>query len=99
MNEHITIPDNEFTAYVLDYKIEDKDELRIDFVVSCKKLLDMNLNSKVCNTDTTHKLIWQGYPVQVTGHTDYNKKFHPTSISVSKNEDEATFAFLFETLC
>lgn len=82
LSQHTAIPDDDFTAYVLDHQIDDKDEIRFNFVVSCKKLLELNMESRVCNADTTYKLIWQGYPVGVTGHTDYNKKFHPTSISV-----------------
>lgn len=93
LKQHLAVPDDEFKAYVLDFKIEDKDEVRFDFVVSCKQLLSLNLNSQVFNADTTHKLIWQ-----VTGHTDYNKKFHPSTISVSTNEDEATYAFIFEAI-
>lgn len=98
LSQHTAIPDDDFTAYVLDHQIDDKDEIRFNFVVSCKKLLELNMESRVCNADTTYKLIWQGYPVGVTGHTDYNKKFHPTSISVSTNEDENDFAFLFAAI-
>lgn len=98
LSQHNAIPDDDYTAYVLDHQIVDKDEVRFNFVVSCKKLLQLSLQSMVCNADTTYKLIWQGYPVGVTGHTDYNKKFHPTSISVSTNEDESDFAFTFGAL-
>ncbi len=95
ISRHNAIPDDDFTGYVLDHRIIDKDEISFNFVVSCKKLLHLNLESQVCNADTTYKLIWQGYPVGVTGHTDYNKKFHPTSISVSTTENEDDFAFVF----
>lgn len=98
LKANLPVPEDEFKAFVLDYKIMDKDDIRFDFVISSKKLLELNTKSKVCNADTTYKLIWQGYPVQVTGHTDYNKKFHPTSISVSTNEDEETYTFLFDAL-
>ena len=55
---------------MLDYQINDVDEVSFSLVVSCKKLLQLNLESLVCNEE-------------VTGHTDYNKQFHPTEISVS----------------
>lgn len=83
LSQHTRIPDDDFTAYVLNHQIIDKEEVGFNFVVSCKK------------PDSTYKLIWQGFPVGVTGHTDYNKKFHPTSISVSTTENEDDFAFTF----
>ncbi|XP_037039624.1 uncharacterized protein LOC119076774 [Bradysia coprophila] len=98
LKQHSTIPEDECKAYVVDFKIADENEVRFDFVVSSKKLLDLNTRSQVCNADTTYNLVWQGYPVQVTGHTDFNKKFHPSAISVSTNEDEETYAFIFQTL-
>lgn len=63
LNQHTTIPNDDFTAYVLDHQITDTDEIRFNFVVSCKKLMQLNLESLVCNSDSTYKLIWQGYPV------------------------------------
>lgn len=99
LDEHVEIPEDDLTAYVLDSRVDDDGkELQFNFVVSSKKLLQNNISSRVCNADSTYKLIWQGFPVQVTGFTDGNKKFHPSAISVSSTENQADYAFVFNAL-
>lgn len=99
LDENNKIPDDDLTAYVLQYQInDDGNELHFNFVISSKKLLQNNMHCRVCNADSTYKLIWQGYPVQVTGFTEANKTFHPSAISVSSTENEADFTFIFNAL-
>lgn len=99
LDDHNKIPDDDLTAYVLRYQVnDDGKEFHFNFVISSKKLLQNNISSRVCNADSTYKLIWQGYPVQVTGFTDANKKFHASAISVSATEKEADFTFVFNSL-
>lgn len=99
LEDHKPVPEDELAAYVLDFQInDDSEELKFNFVVSSKKLLRNNVSSDVCNADSTYKLIWQGFPVQVVGFTDGNKTFHPNSISVSTHESQEDYHFVFNAL-
>lgn len=95
LTDHLEIPADEMTGFVLAQQIIEEPEVKFNFVVSTKKLLSINLNSLVYNADTTYKLLWQGFPVIVNGHTDFNKTFHPSCISVSTTEATEDFQFTF----
>lgn len=93
------IPDDDCGAFVIDHQINDNtDEVRFNFVVSSKKLLANNLQLKVCNADSTYKLIYQGFPVQVLGGTDGNNTFHPSCIAVSTHEETEDYEFVFNSV-
>ena len=47
------------------------------------------------HTDTTYKLIWQGFPCLIIGTTDMIKQFHPYGFAVCFNEKEKDFKFIF----
>ena len=49
-------------------------------------------------TDSTHCMIWNGFPVFLTGTTDLGRRFHPFSLSVCTNEDNEDFSLIFQTL-
>ena len=49
-------------------------------------------------TDTTYKLIYQGYPVFLAGVTDLQKHFHPLCLAICTNEEAIDFQFIFEAL-
>ena len=49
-------------------------------------------------SDATHKTNYEGFPVLVVGVIDLDGKFHPTDLSVSSNEREEDYGFLFEAI-
>ena len=48
--------------------------------------------------DATYKLIQEDYPVLTIGTTDRDKRFHPLGLSVSMNEQQIDFRFMFQSL-
>ncbi len=49
-------------------------------------------------TDSTYKLVWQGYPVMLVGTSDKMKIFHPFAIAICQSERASDFAFIFDAL-
>jgi hypothetical protein len=49
-------------------------------------------------TDSTYKLIWNGYKLLLVGSCDREKKFHPFGVAITMCERNADFQFLFESL-
>ena len=54
--------------------------------------------SEIASTDGTHKLIYEGYPIIISGIIDQSKAFHPTCFCFSTSESECGYAFVFETV-
>lgn len=98
LEKNSTIPSDENHGFVLCKRIIEEPEIGFTFLVSSKKLMGNATKSKVACADTTHKLLWQGFLVQVIGNTDGNKSFHPSGIAVSTNEQTEDFAFIFKGL-
>ena len=48
--------------------------------------------------DSTYKLIWNGFPVLVFGFNDLDNVFHPICISITSNETNRDYEFLFGTI-
>jgi hypothetical protein len=63
--------------------------------LSTKGLMELHLLSTISSIDGTHKLIYEGYPIIVTGIIDQSKAFHPTMFCFSTSEDCRGFGFAF----
>ena len=50
------------------------------------------------SVDATYKLIYQGFPVLLTGTTDIMKHFHPFGLAITSHETSEDFAFVFNSL-
>ncbi|OAF64323.1 hypothetical protein A3Q56_07956, partial [Intoshia linei] len=48
--------------------------------------------------NATYKLIWQGYPVLVSGTSDMNRRFHPVGLAVTTKEKTKDYEFLFKSI-
>ena len=99
---HSAVPENKHEPFVLDswFDINDLIPAASNFrlSISTKNLLEISkLTSHIC-TDTTHKVIWQGFPVYSTGTTDMERHFHPTCLSICTNEIDEDFAFVFNSI-
>lgn len=92
------VPDNMDDAYVVDFNINDDGNAKMKFFVTSKTLLRNAVDTKLVCADTNYKLLWQGFPVHITGTVDINKKFHPFGISVTDTEELDDFRFMFESL-
>ncbi|RNA32026.1 hypothetical protein BpHYR1_049495 [Brachionus plicatilis] len=49
-------------------------------------------------TNSTYKLVWNGYKVLLVGSCDRGKKFHPFGIAVTMYEKNQDFEYLFQAL-
>ncbi len=77
-----TIPDDPHQGFILDHFFEINKYIpaatTFRYTMSRKFLLEVQkLTNPIC-ADTTHKAIWQGFPVFMTGTTDLERHFHPT---------------------
>lgn len=107
MAERIGVPQDEDEVFVLSYqtaRVEGKlnptklDEPVFSFncLLSTKRLLNNAIGAKNIHADSTYKLNWQGYPVEVFGTTDIQKKFHLIAMGFSTNERQNDFKFFFK---
>jgi hypothetical protein len=58
-------------------------------------LLKLAMKAKHLGSDTTYKLILQGYPVFVLCVTDNHRHVHPVMVGIATNETAEEFAFMF----
>lgn len=85
--------------FVLDFLVNnDYENQDIKIVLSTKRLLENINKSCMVQTDTTYKLIWQGYPVTIMGSSDKNKTFHLFVVSVYNTENENDLSFMFSAI-
>lgn len=93
------IPDDDDESFVLGYdNSEAGEELFFRFVVSTKNLLKQLSNVENIGVDATYKVNWNGFPMDVVGTVDRNKKFHPMALSCCSNETEIDFRFVLKTI-
>lgn len=52
---------------------------------------------QIC-VDGTYKLNWHGFPFEVVGTVDREKKFHPLCFACTTGETTVDYAFLFEAM-
>ncbi|RNA32158.1 hypothetical protein BpHYR1_024800, partial [Brachionus plicatilis] len=71
--------------------------LRI-FLTTMKLLSLVEEDVEMLATDSTYKLVWNGYKVLLVGSCDREKKFHPFGIAVTMCEKNQDFEFLFYAL-
>ena len=98
------IPQNIDQVYVPHHEInydenaaeEKRVTLRVFF--STRRLLGLTQFSSHLNTDATWKMTFQGYPVFLSGTTDYAKRFHPYGLTLCLSEAFTDFAFCFEAI-
>lgn len=93
------IPESDNEAFVVDYELSEESEADghavFRFFIYSKKLLRMTLeHGKHLHSDTTYKLVWEGFPVLIVGTTDKDRYFHMSGISVTSNEKTKDFEFL-----
>ena len=100
--ERTKIPEDEHEVYILGYEViinDAKPELSYFRIsIGTIYLLRLALKSIHLVADSTHCMIWNGFPVFLTGTTDFARRFHPFCLSVCTNEDNGDFTFIFETL-
>jgi len=98
-NLNNSIPSDNCKSFVVNYVIDDYDDVNFRFMVSSKILLKLALREElIIHADATYKLIWQGFPVLLVGTTDRNRKFHLLGLAVCNNEESDDFQFIFRTL-
>ena len=97
--EHNAQPNDIDESFILNFYInQNEDEPVFRFFVTTLRLIGFLKLSYVVTIDTTHKLIWQGYPVLIIGVIDNNKSFHPIGLMVSNNEQNEDFEFVFSSI-
>lgn len=66
--------------------------------MTTRRLLLLNVTAKdlKLHIDATYSLNREGYPLQVLGQDDADKKFHTQMFTLSKHEEKADFQFTFE---
>ena len=94
-------PEDEHEFYILGYKVvinDNKPELSyFRLSIGTIYLFRLSLKSSHLVTDSTHCMIWNGFPVFLTCTTDLGRRFHPFCLSVCTNKDNADFTFIFQT--
>ncbi len=68
-------------------------------LISSRRLLSILSSTQVIQADSTYKLVWQGFPVQVIGFSDKNNTFHPCALAICTTETEDDFHFCFAAIC
>lgn len=48
--------------------------------------------------DTTHKMMWQNFPLNIAGVFDAAGKFHKLAMSISSNETSSDWGFIFSAI-
>ena len=81
-----------------DYDDNDNDGNKFRFFVSTKRLLRIASTSKRIYANTTYKLMWQRFPVLITGTTDSDRQFHSSGIAICSGEKSKDFTFVFRIL-
>jgi hypothetical protein len=96
------LPDDEDEVFVCSFDSDPgKDHHNPAYfriALSTKRLLRLGAKSQSVHADATYKLIWQGYPVLITGYSDADRKFHPLMLAVTTHETKMDFKFLFSAV-
>ena len=93
------VPDDDDQAFVCGFECSygqrKKESAFFRVSISTKRLLKLGSRSANIHADATYKLIWQGYPVLITGYSDANRQFHPISLAITMDEAKEDFHFIF----
>ena len=91
------VPDNDEESYIVDHLIhidDNKPEKNyFRFTCSTKKLIAKAMSSNILAVDNTYKIVYQGFPLGVTGWLDKQRQFHPTFFSMCTTENEFDCAY------
>lgn len=84
LNIHGQVPENPHQSFALDYNTAaaDTDDFFFKFVFTTKYWLGNLKAATNIHTDSTYKLIWQGFSVLVIGTTDQEHHFHIIALGV-----------------
>ncbi|CAF3383995.1 unnamed protein product [Rotaria sp. Silwood2] len=77
---------------------EDVDGNKFRVFLSSVRLLNIASISSHIHADAAYKLIWQVFPVLITGTTDLKKVFHPFGLAICSNEKTEDFEFIFNSI-
>ena len=114
LEEHKDLPESEDEVFAVSYQINIDNEDIINYpdttsdiplnretfrlFLSTKRLISMSTGTTVLQADSTYKLIWQRFPVQVVGTSDANNTFHPFGLAVCSTEREHDYQFIFNSV-
>lgn len=90
-------PDNDDTAFVLDY-IQNPDDDSFAFVVSTIRLLKNCANRDNACADATYKIVWQNFPIIAVGFLDRLKHFHLIALRLTAKETTNDYSFVFDSI-
>ena len=96
----LDIPEDENEAYIASHEVLDENEAEDPrfFIIWTTKRLLQRTSSDLTQNDATYRLVWQGFPVFVSGVSTSTGKFHPTHCVLSSHEDtyawSASYKFL-----
>ncbi|CAF2936935.1 unnamed protein product, partial [Rotaria sp. Silwood2] len=109
--QNVNILTDENKYFVVSYKImysdeedeneedeEDVDGNKFRVFLSSVRLLNIASISSHIHADAAYKLIWQVFPVLITGTTDLKKVFHPFGLAICSNEKTEDFEFIFNSI-
>ncbi|RNA11778.1 hypothetical protein BpHYR1_001290, partial [Brachionus plicatilis] len=98
-NEHLPVDDNRMfcPVYQVDRHEAKVTALRI-FLTTFNLISQVTEDVELLATDSTYKLVWNGYKVILVGSCDREKKFHPFGIALTMCEKNQDFEFLFKAL-
>ena len=111
--EHSELPANHDETFVVSYQININSdtnlvipdplaipiaEAQFRLYISMRRLIKITSFSQVLQADSTYKLIWNNFPVQIAGISDLDRVFHPFGIAVCTNENEHDYQFIFESV-
>lgn len=94
-----SVPEDFDTPFVIDFGHSDENaELKFQFVVSTRRMIDHCASHKIICVDATYKVNWMGFPFIVVGAIDKSKKFHPLCLALSTHGTTIDYTFVFESL-
>lgn len=87
--------------YRIGYNCDDtQKEIDFQICISTKRMLQHDSPTRHLHVDTTYKQIGEGFPVLFIGTTssitDYDRHFHPFFITISSDEQKASFKTLIK---
>ncbi len=96
------VPEDEHEPFILAqyFNINDHIPSASSFKISMstKFLVQLGRYSDHTCTDTTHKVMWEGFPLFLNGTTDMCRSYQPQSISICTQETEKEFEFAFNAI-
>lgn len=76
----------------------EEDQVWFAVLFTTQRLLRNGVNSKVIQADSTYKILYEGYPIQLFGTSDINNAFHLIAFGFSSNENQDTYELGFSAI-